>query len=26
VFTWILQVLATADLIEGKTVGIAFRF
>ena len=23
VFTWILQVLATADLIKGKTIGIA---
>ena len=22
VFTWILQVLATADLVQGKTVGI----
>ena len=22
VFTWILQVLATADLVKGKTIGI----
>jgi hypothetical protein len=22
VFTWILQVLATADLIKGKTIGV----